>query len=295
MVYHSGNTYYSSVVHGAEKLISGKGFNAILCNTEGSQKKEDEHIKRLSDSVDGFIISPVLHDGIYGEGIRSLIRKGTPVVLVCEAALNSELNYKLDYVVPDDCTGGFLAVKHLLECGYRDIKIMYNQTSVQSFSINERLRGARFALAEKGIPFNEKMIVRTTAEDPFNAYEKDGYMAAKKIISLRGKPVGIFAMGDYLAIGLMRGLKELGAGIPEEFGICGFDDIDLARQWGVELTTVAQKREETGETASRLLFERISKPADGERHILMPVELIKRKTTAILHENSISYEKDKKQ
>ena len=150
-------------------------------------------------------------------------------------------------------------------------------------SVKERLKGLKFALREKGVCFDEEnAIVETSGDDPDNGYESDAYAATGKVMSLikEGKRTGIFASGDNMAIALMRGLREKGVKIPEEAGICGYDDIELARQWGIELTTVRQEKLLTGKRAAEILLERMRKTgASKPRHILMPVELVQRKTT----------------
>lgn len=277
IVYHSDNVYFSKIVRGIEDYFNGHEFSCILCNSEGNPEKEIDYVKRLIDSVDGFIICPIVRNGAYAESVSILKNSGVPLVFVSGILLDCSDEYS--YVAPDDCTGGFLATKHLIECGYKDIKFLAPGGGFKTAPVKERLRGYRFALAQEGIQYRHDFVIETTGSDPVHGYERDGYELAGEILKGHKGSTGIFVSGDPMAIGLMRGLREMGADIPGEIGICGFDDIDLARQYGIELSTIKQNMHPMGARAAEFLFQRIEDNSMPPRHELTPVELIKRKTT----------------
>ena len=282
IVYHSDNPYYSKVVKGIVQKMSSESFNVFLANSEGLPEKETEHIKRLINSVDAFIVSPSPQSMQYSEGVKFIIDCGIPLTLVTSTVTGNPLTASVNYVIPDDCSGAFIGTGHLIECGYRNLRFL-TTGNINSDTDWERLRGFKFALANRGIDFNESMVVKITSNDVFNGYEADGFQAGKNL-ELPDAPLGIFACGDPMAIGMMRALKERGVKIPEEVGICGFDDIDLARQWGIELTTIAQKCGEMGEMAAEITLEKLRNPRGAVTHVTVPVELVIRNTTKKLKE-----------
>jgi DNA-binding LacI/PurR family transcriptional regulator len=277
IVYHSDNVYFSKVVRGIEDYFNGHEFSCILCNSEGNPEKEIDYVKRLIDTVDGFILCPIVRKGVYGESVSVLKNSGVPFVFV--SGILQDCSDEYSYVAPDDCTGGFLATKHLIECGYKEIKFLVPGDGLNTAPVKERLRGYRCALAEKKIPYRKEFVMEAAALDPGGSYEQDGYEFAGEIIRSHRGSTGLFVSGDPMAIGLMRGLRELGASIPGEIGICGFDDIDLARQYGIELTTVRQGMHPMGAKAAECLMARIKDNSIPPMQELTSVELIKRKTT----------------
>ncbi len=278
IVYRSDSSYYSKIVRSIEKEMTANSFNTILANSDGDARKETGHIERLIGSVDAFIIAPVTEGRKYSEGVKNIINLGFPLTFISNILDEDAVNRCVNYVVPDNSIGGFLAGEHLVACGYESFRFLMHRNALMFDPVRERLKGFKFALAHNEIAFTDNMIIETSDYDARNGYEKDGYMAAEKMRT-NGKTVGIFALGDSLAIGLMRALKEKGVEIPEQVGICGFDDIDLARQWGVELTTIAQRKKGTGIKAAQLTLNKIKNISSNIEHITEPVEIIKRNST----------------
>jgi GntR family transcriptional regulator of arabinose operon len=277
IVYHSDNPYYSKILRGIEDFFNTHGISCILCNSEGNPDKENEYINRLRNSVDGFIISPVESGGNYTTGLASLSDSFAPLVLVTH--IQDSRGDKLPYVIPDNSSGGFLATKHLIECGYEEIKFIAPAPRFYMETIQERFRGFRFALASAGIPYSDNLVIEMEETDPINGYEEDGYKLAKRIMKDKKGSCGFFVSGDLAAIGFLKGLRKLKANVPDEIGICGFNDIDLAGQYGIELTTIKQNMYGMGSIAAEFLFERINDNSAPVKHMLVPVELKMRKTT----------------
>lgn len=284
IVYHSDNPYYSKIIRGIENYASSKGYGIILCNSRGGAEKENEHIERFADEVDGFIISPTEENSQYSAGVKNIFESEMPLVLVSNTTVN-QLTNLANYVIPDDCMGGFLAGKHLAECGYKKIVMLICKGNIERETVRERLKGFKLALVQYGISFDDSMIIGTSDNDPDNGYMQDGYKAAPEIARIaEDSSCGVFTMGDSMAIGLLKGLRELGINVPGQIGICGFDDIELASQWGVELTTIAQDTIAIGEKSAGIITEILEHPAESipPRHIIVPVTLKARKTTGNL-------------
>ena len=64
--------------------------------------------------------------------------------------------------------------------------------------------------------------------------------------------------------------------MPEDCAVVGCDDIPIAAHTIPPLTTVHVPLFETGETAVRLLLDRISGEATNPRPTLLPVRLVRR-------------------
>ena len=71
--------------------------------------------------------------------------------------------------------------------------------------------------------------------------------------------------------------------VPEKFGICGFNDIEMAAYAEPALSTVRVNRYNMGSKAMEVIFEKITSPADKAspiaRYINTGFELVTRKST----------------
>jgi DNA-binding LacI/PurR family transcriptional regulator len=217
--------------------------------------------------------------GELSPGVRLLLQEEVPFVIVSKLPSHRVVG-SIDYVIPDDYEGGYKVTRHLIGAGYNNVFFMTVAGLHKQPEIQNRFEGYKKALSDTGIPFDEGCILEATDTDPLHGYEADGHQMAGRIASMAADaPIAVFAAGDSMAIGLMRGLREKGIKVPQDVAICGFDDIDLAGQWGIDLTTVRHPAAEMGEKATEILLQTIEKGKSGGHQIILPVELKVRKTS----------------
>lgn len=106
-----------------------------------------------------------------------------------------------------------------------------------------------------------------------------GAEASRAVAGARA--TAVVAYNDLMAIGLMRGLQQLGTQIPEDVSVLGFDDIVVARLVTPGLTTVAAPLRTMGAAAVQNLVGSIggahSSRTDGP--IVLPTRLVVRGST----------------
>ena len=79
---------------------------------------------------------------------------------------------------------------------------------------------------------------------------------------MKERPSAIFCVTDRLALQIMQSAKEIGVKIPEELSVVGFDDIAQAATCEIPLSTVQVPYYSLGETAVKLLFEKLKSRQD---------------------------------
>jgi LacI family transcriptional regulator len=67
--------------------------------------------------------------------------------------------------------------------------------------------------------------------------------------------------------------------VPNDVSVAGFDDVPEASRIEPALTTVRQDSEEKGRRAAKFLLEMLDGQAEENRHSVLAVELIVRKST----------------
>ena len=112
-----------------------------------------------------------------------------------------------------------------------------------------------------------------------NENAKDGYEAAKKLLSIENKPTAIFCFNDYSAYGVINYCFENKIKIPEDISVAGFDDIEFSSLGFVGLTTIRQPVEEIAEKAIKILIDKIEGNSKTEVITKLEPKLIIRNST----------------
>jgi LacI family transcriptional regulator len=93
------------------------------------------------------------------------------------------------------------------------------------------------------------------------------------------RPTSIFALNDLMALGALRAAAEAGCSVPGDLAVVGYDDLEIARFTNPPLTTIAQPKKEIGVKAIELLVDRISRKDRAPSRLVLPPELIVRRST----------------
>jgi len=170
------------------------------------------------------------------------------------------------FIETDNQAGAALAVDRLVARGCRRIACCSSHTEVSSVN-QARYQGYLRALEASG---QAPLLL----EGPGILFE-DGVALAPTLVD-RGVD-GAFAVGDTLALGLLKGLASLGVRVPADIAVAGFDNLDAASQSLPELTTVDQSIYQKGRLAVERLTEAIRAGAGPvSQTVATPVRLVVR-------------------
>jgi LacI family transcriptional regulator len=256
------NPFFAALFRGVEDGATPRGYQVLLCNTDGSPERQRVHLQSLTArQVDGVILaSSFLKDTAVGW----LRHNRTPFVLV-----NRFSDEGLDpFVGSDDLVGARLATEHLIGLGHVRIAHLAGPSTVSTGVL--RRRGFQSALAEAGLAVDPQLIV----ESGFT--EDGGARATEKLLALRKPPTAIFAVTDFTAIGAYGVARRLGLRLPEDLAIAGYNDIPLASRLVPGLTTVRVPIHEFGSVAARMLLDQIDTGQLAPRRVLFAPELVVR-------------------
>jgi DNA-binding LacI/PurR family transcriptional regulator len=175
-------------------------------------------------------------------------------------------------VSPDYHSGGWLAARHLIDAGHRDI---VHVTHPHRISLQQRLAGFRDALEEAGVLFDPAQHVIDISSKQLLSTEAQHVM--ERYLA-RGKPscTGFVCASDMIALGVLQALTAAGYRVPQDFSLIGFDDLAVSTLSSPALTTMAVAREQLGKIAVRLLLEQLGNTGQPIRRISTGVRLVKR-------------------
>ena len=188
-----------------------------------------------------------------------------PCVLVTNDA--SEFPFpNLSSVSSDDKRAGHMAIEHLISLGHRKIALIAGDHTHSDIG-RLRFEGAMDAFREHGISFDPELdceTIRYTCPD--------GYIAAQRLLERGRDFTAIFAMSDVMAVGAIRGLRDLGKIVPDDISIVGFDGLELGEYTIPRLASVSQNLEELANRSFRMLLENIEDNSTA-RYEILPVAI----------------------
>ena len=157
--------------------------------------------------------------------------------------------------------GACAATLHLIERGCRRIVMVDGQVGEEVDVSGLRLTGYRQALAASGIIFNPSLVVNI---DKFTM--QSGSEAVKSLVAGGEKFDGVFCVTDTIAIGVIRGLADLGVNVPDSVKVIGFDNVEECNFTVPSLSSVDPDHELMARTAVSLLIRRMDEGTPGRDH-----------------------------
>jgi LacI family transcriptional regulator len=264
----SANPFFAEISRSIEDEAFKKGYSVFLCNTELDTQRELFYVDVLSKKqVDGIIFVAA---GDQADSLDFLVQRNMPVVMIDRSVPNVEV----DAVLTDNQLGGFLATRHLIELGHRRIACIAGPSSITPSA--ERIIGYRRALEEAGLSYDESLIMRG------DYHAQSGMEITHALLKMSPRPTAIFALNDLMALGALRAAAEAGCSVPGDLAVVGYDDLEIAHFTNPPLTTIAQPKKEIGVQAVNLLVDRMIRRNNPPSRLLLPPELIVRRSTQAL-------------
>jgi LacI family transcriptional regulator len=171
-----------------------------------------------------------------------------------------------------------------MNLGHRRIAFFKGQPT--SSDTEDRSRAIIEAAAALGLELRPELTLQLSGEESGEAFSPDdafeeGYAFARKLLDRKVPFTALFAFDDASAIGAIRAFLDAGVRVPDDVSVVGFDDIQSAAFHNPRLTTVRQPLREMGQTAARVLLERLSGGESLEdRFVVLQPQLIIRDSTA---------------
>jgi DNA-binding LacI/PurR family transcriptional regulator len=253
------NPFYNEIIRGAQVAASEAGYTILLADTQESGANERKALERAAATVEGIVLASTR---MSDSAIR-MTAKQRPVIVLNRAVSD------VPCVITDNPRGTRRAVEHLAELGHR--RITYLAGPEASWADGTRWRSVRESAMEL-----ELHVRRVGPVPPTVA---GGARAAAEFAE--HPTSAVIAYNDLVAIGAIRALTAMGARIPQDVSVVGFDNIFAAELVTPPLTTVAAPLGAMGRTAvsNLLAIVRGARPR-AQAPVSLPCRLIERRSTA---------------
>ncbi|WP_035085110.1 LacI family DNA-binding transcriptional regulator [Aquimarina latercula] len=264
------NHFFTKVFVGIEKVATEKGYNLITCISNESFDKEVSAMELLKNSVlDGFILSIAEETQIKKnfDHFQNTINQGIPIVMFDRVTNEIEC----DKVIVNDKEGAYSATKYFIETGCKNIAVV---STIHHTSVGElRLEGYKKALEKAGIPVEESLILKVDEFNDIDTLLKTS-LGSRKIDA-------VLCLEEDSAVSTLRIVQSKGYKIPDDISIIGFTNGVLPRHVTPAITTISQHGIYLGETATRMLIDKLENENSETSHItkVIKTNLIERDST----------------
>jgi LacI family transcriptional regulator len=263
------NPFFPEILDGLTDGLRDTDYQAVLGPGHNGEKAEARVTEAMIDrKMDGLVLVAPVSAPSHLEYVASLV----PTVVVGRHSRSKVY----DTVAGDDTAGAALVVGHLADLGHRRIAHIehFETDSTRMVEMPNAIRaeGYRRAMRARGLA-DEIDIVST-------AYTQEGgYEGARQLLDRPRRPTAIFAGADIVAIGVLDAIAVAGLSAPGDVSVAGYDNTTFAAFDPISLTSVDQSGHQIGETAARLVLERIADRGRRSAQVTLSPALVTRRTT----------------
>ncbi len=270
------DTYiFPSIIKGIESVLSSEGCTLQIAMTDNAVEKERMLLKEFihTQSVDG-IIAETVKSALPNPNMelyREIENMGIPVLFV--NSYYKELD--IPHISMDDRKAGYLAAKHLAECGHTRIGGIFKADDGQG---HLRYAGYTDALMEQEIKIRGDQVIWIDSEE----LRTMGEESAKFLKRLKGCTACV-CYNDETAYKIVEIFRKAGHRVPEDLSVVGIDNSGLAKFCPVPLTSVENPVEKLGRTAAERMTWKIFRNEEMETVEFEP-QLIMRNSVQVIHQ-----------
>lgn len=260
---------YPGVLRGFEDVCSAKGYTMMICNTDNDPEKQTAALDKL------------MHTGVAGVAVIPTTMPADPAPFERMRELRIPFLFcnrvpagmQAPLITSNSFYGGYIATKHLLDCGYRRIAFFsqaYYSTAV------ERYQGYVAAISERGLPIDNSLFVCGFHDND----EETASRLAEALVSREDRPDAVFCFNDRVTQVLYRACRQRNIVVGRDIAVIGYDNSDVCEYLDVKLSSVHFRPYEIGARAAETLINMLGGAAIPPTYIdVLHPELILRESS----------------
>jgi len=258
------NPFFFDIFRKLESEAHRRGYEVVVANTDYRAEQLVSSIRlMLERRVAGLA---VIVSEMQPAVIEELAESKLPVVFADVGTPRANItNIRVNYA-----KGVEKVVEYLHSLGHRRMVFIDHHGSLRP--ISERKKAFLNAVAG----YSPAVEFQTAAgEDGPDG----GRQAARDLLAGGFRPTAIICVNDFMAIGVLRELRDQGLRVPQDVCVTGFDNIKLSEFCYPPLTTVHIPRDRFGRLVFDILVPDPRKPRPAGCEIVIDPELVVRDST----------------
>lgn len=235
--------FFGEMMSGIEKVLREAGKHVVIAAGHSNEKREKDAIEFLRGrSVDALILHA---DAVSDAYLVQLAKEYAPFVVI-----NRHIDAISQQCISlDNCLGGYLATKTVLEHGHR--QIAYISGPLKKHDAQERLQGHKKALKEFHCRFDPTLF----REGNFESVS--GVEAMVDLLHADKSFTAVVCANDEMACGAMNSAREYGLQLPDDLSIIGFDNVIMSRYTHPHLSTINYPIGNMGHMAAKWVLKNV--------------------------------------
>ena len=197
------------------------------------------------------------------------LAKETPVILIGE----KKNDLTICSIELSNHTAGALLAEHLYLLDHRDVTFISTPTNQTTLAREQRLEGMREFFARQGLDHCVHVIeADCDTEDDFvsggTSYEyRVAQALTEQFLQSGSESTALIGANDMIAVGICETLKRAGFRVPEDYSVCGFDNIFMSSLLSPPLTTVDHRLHLRSKFAVDMVVDRAKRPSPRPRRL----------------------------
>jgi LacI family transcriptional regulator, galactose operon repressor len=238
------NPFFLDVFRALESLAHLRGYEVVVANTDYQPRQLVTNVnlmmgRRLAGLA---LIVSEMDPALYQE----LADSDLPVVFYDIAVPGPDIfNIRVNYQ-----RGIQKTVEYLYSLGHRRMAFICHHSTLGPLQDRQK----SFLEIMKKYAREVEHVVAADRDGPAG-----GLQAMRQVLKSGFTPSAVICVNDFMALGVLKALREHGLSVPREVSVTGYDNISLSEFAAPALTTAHIPREKIGQMAFNALV-----PADGE-------------------------------
>lgn len=267
------NPFFSELINVIGNKINEQKYTMILQQNDYVLEQEVENIisfvkeKRLQGII-------CLGGNFIGLDEDSFKNIDVPIVLTSVNTVSALGRDKYSTVGINNLQASYDAIDYLIKKGHKNIALMLGEKN--DFCVSWwRYKGYVKALKDNNIEPNDENIIIGDYDS------KVAYEVTMEFLKKRKDITAIFAISDFMSMGVAKAVTDSGLTVGKDISIVGFDGMDVSCYYNPGITTIKQPKEEIAIKSVEILFDLLKNNGENQ-HVLLETELVERESCADL-------------
>ncbi len=253
----------SQLLGGIIDIAKKYNYAVKIFSMAGDSDIEESIRNVVAEQVDGIIFMNDELDSKQMEIVKERVIDANIPIVLANVMTNDESfpSVMIDYV-----EASYQLTKELISKGKKEI---YMLSTVRKYSVNSgKVSGYTKAMEEAGL---EPKVFRTSGDVNVSTPHFEEFFANKKVDAA-------LAVRDSIAVAFLNVMVEQGRNVPEDVSVIGFQNTKYAVLSRPTLTCIDNPVYDIGAVSMRLLTKLMKNEHIENYHILLPHNIIRRKS-----------------
>lgn len=249
------NPYYCELCQSIESYASSRGYHAVICNTFRKADLEKYYLDTFANGKAGGVIYTFLPSF---PRIVEKMSEEVPVILVGE----KQNDLSICSIELSNYAAGTLLAEYLLRLNHREVTFISTPTKQTTLAREQRLEGLRSCFSRQGPDYRVHVLeADCDSEDDLALVEIPyEYHVAQSLtnqfLASGSSSTALIGANDMIAIGICETLKANGRRVPEDYSVCGFDNLFISSLLSPPLTTIDHQLQLRSKFAVDMVIDR---------------------------------------